>query len=33
MRDYLGNSDPEKAHFNWQALREMKKIELSQFRA
>ena len=31
MRDYLGNSNPEIAQHNWQALREMKKIELSAF--
>jgi predicted 3-demethylubiquinone-9 3-methyltransferase (glyoxalase superfamily) len=33
MRDYLGNSNPEIAQHNWQALREMKKIELSAFRS
>ncbi len=31
MRDYLGNHDPEKAQRNWQALRSMGKIELSEF--
>ena len=31
MRDYLGNPDPEKAQRNWQALRSMGKIELSEF--
>jgi len=33
VRDYLGNSNPEIAQHNWQALREMKKIELSAFRS
>jgi predicted 3-demethylubiquinone-9 3-methyltransferase (glyoxalase superfamily) len=33
MRDYLGNSNPEIVQHNWQALREMKKIELSAFRS
>jgi predicted 3-demethylubiquinone-9 3-methyltransferase (glyoxalase superfamily) len=33
MRDYLGNSNPEIAQHNWQALRDMKKIDLSAFRS
>ena len=33
MRDYLGNSNPEVAQHNWQALRNMKKIELSEFKS
>ena len=31
MRDYLGNPDPEKAQANWMALRNMGKIQLSDF--
>jgi predicted 3-demethylubiquinone-9 3-methyltransferase (glyoxalase superfamily) len=33
MRDYLGSSDPEVAQANWQILRGMKKIELSEFKS
>ncbi|MEI6041581.1 MAG: VOC family protein [Actinomycetes bacterium] len=33
MREYLGNSDPEIAQHNWQALRGMRKIELSGFKS
>jgi predicted 3-demethylubiquinone-9 3-methyltransferase (glyoxalase superfamily) len=33
MRDYLTHSVPEIAQHNWQALRAMKKIELSQFKS
>jgi predicted 3-demethylubiquinone-9 3-methyltransferase (glyoxalase superfamily) len=32
MREYLANPDPEIAQHNWQVLRSMKKIEISQFR-
>ena len=31
MRDYLGNPDPEKAQQNWGILRNMGKIQLSDF--
>ena len=31
MRDYLGNSDPEKAQANWGKLMQMTKIQLSDF--
>lgn len=31
MRDYLGDSDPEKSAFAMQALRKMTKIELADF--
>jgi predicted 3-demethylubiquinone-9 3-methyltransferase (glyoxalase superfamily) len=33
MREYLGNSNPEIAQQNWQALREMKKIDLTLFKS
>ena len=33
MRDFLGHPDQKIAQHNWQALRGMKKIELSQFRS
>ncbi len=31
MREYLGHSDPEKAQKNWGILRDMGKIQLSDF--
>jgi hypothetical protein len=31
MGEYLGNPNPEIASKNWQALRSMKKITLSEF--
>jgi len=31
MRDYLGHSDPTKAQANWGILRNMGKIQLSDF--
>ncbi|MFM5904591.1 MAG: VOC family protein, partial [Micrococcales bacterium] len=31
MRDYLGDPDPEKQAYAWEALRNMTKIQLSDF--
>ncbi len=31
MRDFLGHEDPEKAQKNWESLRSMGKIQLSEF--
>jgi predicted 3-demethylubiquinone-9 3-methyltransferase (glyoxalase superfamily) len=31
MRDFLGHEDPEKAQKNWESLRSMGKIQLSDF--